>query len=160
MFWLTNDDGEVINSWKIKHRTFIPYTPIHSCSFALASSFGSRACSEELHNVRFKIDFLSLWRKFLSTWYSSASKYLKEIIKIRSRQHEHTSQCDGPAWLTSEWGAVNSWFPFIDGVSLPTTSRWFTRGGTLHFYICAAVLVGGQISANDVGHLPEYAVGW
>jgi hypothetical protein len=36
----------------------------------------------------------------------------KEIIKIRSRQHEHTSQCDGPAWLTSERGAVNSWFPF------------------------------------------------
>jgi hypothetical protein len=28
----------------------------------------------------------------------------KEIIKIRSRQHEHTSQCDGPAWLTSELG--------------------------------------------------------
>jgi hypothetical protein len=26
----------------------------------------------------------------------------REIIKIRSRQHEHTSQCDGPAWLTSE----------------------------------------------------------
>jgi hypothetical protein len=47
----------------------------------------------------------------------------KEIIKTRSRQHEHTSQCDGPAGLTSERGAVNSWFPFIDGVSLPTTSR-------------------------------------
>jgi hypothetical protein len=44
----------------------------------------------------------------------------KEIIKIRARQHEHTSQCDGPAWLTRERGAVNSWFPFIDGV---TTSR-------------------------------------
>jgi hypothetical protein len=26
----------------------------------------------------------------------------KEIIKIRSSQHVHTSQCDGPAWLTSE----------------------------------------------------------
>jgi hypothetical protein len=37
----------------------------------------------------------------------------KEIIKIRSRQHEHTSQCDGPAWLTSERGAVDSWFPFM-----------------------------------------------
>jgi hypothetical protein len=47
----------------------------------------------------------------------------KDIIKIRSRQHEHTSQCDGPAWLTSERGAMNSWFPFIDGVSPPTTSR-------------------------------------
>jgi hypothetical protein len=48
---------------------------------------------------------------------------IKEIIKIRSRQHEHTSQCDGPAWLMSERGVVNSWIPFIDGVSLPTTSR-------------------------------------
>jgi hypothetical protein len=47
----------------------------------------------------------------------------KEIIKIRSRQHEQPSQCDGPAWLMSERGIVNSWFPFIDGVSLPTTSR-------------------------------------
>jgi hypothetical protein len=26
----------------------------------------------------------------------------KEIIKISSRQHEHTSQCDGPAWLRRE----------------------------------------------------------
>jgi hypothetical protein len=42
----------------------------------------------------------------------------KESIKIRSGQHEHTSQCDGPAWLKSERGAVNAWFPFIDGVSL------------------------------------------
>jgi hypothetical protein len=32
---------------------------------------------------------------------------IKEIIKIRSRQHEHTSQCYGPAWLTRERGAVN-----------------------------------------------------
>jgi hypothetical protein len=55
----------------------------------------------------------------------------KEVIKIRSRQHEHTSQCDGPAWLTRERGAMNSWFPFIDGVSLPTTSRGSTRGGNL-----------------------------
>jgi hypothetical protein len=39
--------------------------------------------------------------------------YIKRIIKIRSRQHEHTSQCDGPAWLTSERGAVGSWFPFL-----------------------------------------------
>jgi hypothetical protein len=49
--------------------------------------------------------------------------YNEEIIKIGSRQHEHTSLCDGPVWLTSERGLVNSWFPFIDGVSLPTTSR-------------------------------------
>jgi hypothetical protein len=26
---------------------------------------------------------------------------------------------------------MNSWFPFIDGVSLPTTSRGSTRGGNL-----------------------------
>jgi hypothetical protein len=32
-------------------------------------------------------------------------------------------QRDGPAWLTSERGAVDSWFPSIDGLSLPTTSR-------------------------------------
>jgi hypothetical protein len=50
-------------------------------------------------------------------------KHTKEIIKIMSRQHEHTSQCDGPAWLMSERGVVHSWVPFIDGVSLPTTSR-------------------------------------
>jgi hypothetical protein len=43
----------------------------------------------------------------------------KEMIKVRSRQHENTSQCDGPAWLTSERGVVNSRFPFIDAVSLP-----------------------------------------
>jgi hypothetical protein len=36
----------------------------------------------------------------------------KKTIKIRSSQHEHTSQCDDPAWLTSERGAGNSWFPF------------------------------------------------
>jgi hypothetical protein len=37
-----------------------------------------------------------------------SQKHNKEIIKIRSRQHEHTSQCDGPAWLTSELIAAES----------------------------------------------------
>jgi hypothetical protein len=40
----------------------------------------------------------------------------KEIIKIRSRQHEHKSQCDGPAWLTSEratTGAGSNTVPLI-----------------------------------------------
>jgi hypothetical protein len=37
----------------------------------------------------------------------------KEIIKIRSRQYEHTSQCDGPAWLTNERGCE-----FLVSVSL------------------------------------------
>jgi hypothetical protein len=36
----------------------------------------------------------------------SLNLHNKEIIKIRSRQHEHG-------------GAVNSCFPFIDGVSTP-----------------------------------------
>jgi hypothetical protein len=58
----------------------------------------------------------------------------KEIIKIRSRQHEHTPQCDGPAWFTRERGAVNSSFPFIDGVSLPTTLRWSTWGGSALYH--------------------------
>jgi hypothetical protein len=49
--------------------------------------------------------------------------FSKEIIKIRSRQHEQTSQCDGPVWLTSERGVAKSWFPFIDGISLPAKSR-------------------------------------
>jgi hypothetical protein len=38
------------------------------------------------------------------------------MVKRSSRQHEHTSQCDGPAWLMSEQDVVNFWFPFIDGV--------------------------------------------
>jgi hypothetical protein len=45
----------------------------------------------------------------------------KGIIKISPRHHEHTSQCDGLAWLTSEWGAG---FPnLVDGESLPPTPR-------------------------------------
>jgi hypothetical protein len=45
----------------------------------------------------------------------------KEIIKIRSRQHEHTSQCDGPAWLTRERGRCE--FLVSISLSLPTKSR-------------------------------------
>jgi hypothetical protein len=46
-----------------------------------------------------------------------------DLIK-RSLKLGHVSMSTRPcAWLTSERGAVNSWFPFIDGVSLPTTSR-------------------------------------
>jgi hypothetical protein len=38
---------------------------------------------------------------------------MKRSLKIRSRQHEHTSQCYGPAWLTSEFRAQRSTFsPF------------------------------------------------
>jgi hypothetical protein len=44
----------------------------------------------------------------------------KEIIKIMSRQHEHTSQCDGPALLTCERGIVLA----LDGfLSLRTQPR-------------------------------------
>jgi hypothetical protein len=38
---------------------------------------------------------------------------VEHIIKIRSRQNV-------PAWLTSEPSALDSWFLFIDGASLPT----------------------------------------
>jgi hypothetical protein len=55
-------------------------------------------------------------------WFTSLY-IIKKIIKIMSRQHEHTSHCDGLAWLMSERDVVSSWFPFIDGVSLPTTLR-------------------------------------
>jgi hypothetical protein len=57
--------------------------------------------------------------------------FSKEIIKIRSRQHEQTSQCDGPVWLMSERGVAKSWFPFIDGISLSAKSRWSTWGGEI-----------------------------
>jgi hypothetical protein len=46
--------------------------------------------------------------------------YIKEIIKIRSRQHEHTSQCDGPAWLTSELG----WSKPPHHVKVIHSGRW------------------------------------
>jgi hypothetical protein len=59
----------------------------------------------------------------------------KIFKSLDSRQHEHTSQCDCPVWLTSERGAVNSWFPFINGIYLSTTSRWSTRGGCHGFDI-------------------------
>jgi hypothetical protein len=56
-----------------------------------------RTTSPELSRNYGTNDRMLRYERIKDSFYRDTIK--KEIIKIRSRQHEHTSQCDGPAWL-------------------------------------------------------------
>jgi hypothetical protein len=102
--------------------TFCAYSPkTLRISETLGITFGARVFGKDdvlvLHSWLFYDRISSL---LSMKWFG----IFREIIKARSRQYEHTSQCDGSALLTRE-----RWFPFIDYRLYQDRSRSMWQAG-------------------------------